>query len=156
MDESERRSVKRSRFDQAEPERKRHSRFDRRSRSPPSRREPDQPSARDRSPIQQHHLDEPKHSPVDPAAAAGTYNSCPSLVLAAHQEIRICCSHVVVRSFSRGRSSHQGTNGGAEEHQQHQQPPGQVTNSSKACRKQWRDVHRRWRLHQGHRNQRPT
>ncbi|KAK4166190.1 hypothetical protein QBC43DRAFT_343151 [Cladorrhinum sp. PSN259] len=48
MDDSERRSAKRSRFDQTEPEPRRPSRFDRRSRSPPARK-PDA-RTRDRSP----------------------------------------------------------------------------------------------------------
>ncbi|KAH8677491.1 hypothetical protein BX600DRAFT_449971 [Xylariales sp. PMI_506] len=70
MDDSERRTTKRSRFDQTEPE-PRRSRFDRRSRSPPARK-PD--SGRDRSP-----LDDIANSPapeskrasnVDAAAAA--------------------------------------------------------------------------------------
>ncbi|KAH7321135.1 hypothetical protein B0I35DRAFT_428660 [Stachybotrys elegans] len=47
MEESERRTVKRSRFDQTEPEPRKASRFDRRSRSPPNRRT----EARDRSPL---------------------------------------------------------------------------------------------------------
>jgi hypothetical protein len=67
MDESERRSVKRSRFDQTEPEPKRTSRFDRRSRSPPSRRSE---SGRDRSPVTKDAPPETKKSPTDAAAAA--------------------------------------------------------------------------------------
>ena len=72
MDDTERRTAKRSRFDQTEPEPKRSSRFDRRSRSPPARK---QESRRSRSP-----LDRASDSPVpdsakkggaDPAAAAG-------------------------------------------------------------------------------------
>ncbi|KAE9377754.1 hypothetical protein N431DRAFT_434901 [Stipitochalara longipes BDJ] len=47
MDDTERRAVKRSRFDQKEPEPKRTSRFDRRSRSPPAVKEP----RRSRSPL---------------------------------------------------------------------------------------------------------
>ncbi|KAK2939083.1 hypothetical protein FoTM2_002301 [Fusarium oxysporum f. sp. vasinfectum] len=67
MDETERRTVKRSRFDQTEPEPKRTSRFDRRSRSPPSRRsEP----GRDRSPIAKDATPEARKSPTDAAAAA--------------------------------------------------------------------------------------
>ncbi|KAF7549310.1 hypothetical protein G7Z17_g6462 [Cylindrodendrum hubeiense] len=67
MDDSERRTVKRSRFDQTEPEPKRVSRFDRRSRSPPARRsEP----GRDRSPLAQDGPPEPRKSPADAAAAA--------------------------------------------------------------------------------------
>ncbi|KAA8631352.1 hypothetical protein SMACR_12073 [Sordaria macrospora] len=72
MDDAERRSAKRSRFDQTEPESKRVSRFDRRSRSPPVRK-PDSGRDRDRSP-----LSKPRDSTtpdstkptVDPAAAA--------------------------------------------------------------------------------------
>lgn len=66
MDESERRTAKRSRFDQTEPEPKRASRFDRRSRSPPSRRS----EPRDRSPLKKEGEDGPK---PDAAAAAGTH-----------------------------------------------------------------------------------
>ncbi|KAF4444647.1 hypothetical protein F53441_11082, partial [Fusarium austroafricanum] len=67
MDETDRRTVKRSRFDQTEPEPKRATRFDRRSRSPPSRRsEP----GRDRSPIAKDVTPEAKKSSTDAAAAA--------------------------------------------------------------------------------------
>jgi len=77
MDDTERRSAKRSRFDQTEPEPKaRSSRFDRRSRSPPSRK-PDS-SRRSRSPIGDHDKsadsssgDAPKKANPDAAAAAG-------------------------------------------------------------------------------------
>ncbi|KAK2600159.1 hypothetical protein QQS21_005104 [Conoideocrella luteorostrata] len=65
MDDSERRTAKRSRFDQTEPEPKRASRFDRRSRSPPTRRS----EGRDRSPLAEE-VAEAKNSPVDAAAAA--------------------------------------------------------------------------------------
>ncbi|KZZ98438.1 KH domain protein [Moelleriella libera RCEF 2490] len=65
MDDSERRTVKRSRFDQTEPEPKRASRFDRRSRSPPARRS----EGRDRSPLAEETA-AAKKSPVDAAAAA--------------------------------------------------------------------------------------
>ncbi|KAL2257637.1 hypothetical protein VTK26DRAFT_9369 [Humicola hyalothermophila] len=71
MDDSERRSAKRSRFDQTEPE-VRRSRFDRRSRSPPARK-PDSNRDRDRSPISRSRDSAPSDSkspPVDPAAAA--------------------------------------------------------------------------------------
>lgn len=70
MDDTERRTAKRSRFDQTEPE-PRRSRFDRRSRSPVARK-PD--SARDRSPLNRgtdSATPETKKSPVDAAAAAG-------------------------------------------------------------------------------------
>ncbi|KAI0874963.1 hypothetical protein GGS24DRAFT_457481 [Hypoxylon argillaceum] len=69
MDDTERRTAKRSRFDQTEPE-PRRSRFDRRSRSPVARK-PD--SARDRSPLNRgtdSATPETKKSPVDAAAAA--------------------------------------------------------------------------------------
>ncbi|GAP83721.2 putative kh domain-containing protein [Rosellinia necatrix] len=69
MEDSERRTAKRSRFDQTEPE-PRRSRFDRRSRSPVARK-PD--SARDRSPLGRgadNAAPETKKSPVDAAAAA--------------------------------------------------------------------------------------
>ncbi|KAI1139669.1 hypothetical protein F5Y05DRAFT_379712 [Hypoxylon sp. FL0543] len=69
MDDTERRTAKRSRFDQTEPE-PRRSRFDRRSRSPPAKR---QEHDRDRSPLSkdgENHAPESKKSPVDPAAAA--------------------------------------------------------------------------------------
>lgn len=70
MDDAERRTAKRSRFDQTEPE-PRRSRFDRRSRSPTARK-PD--SARDRSPLPRGMDSAPsetKKTPVDAAAAAG-------------------------------------------------------------------------------------
>jgi hypothetical protein len=72
MDDTERRTAKRSRFDQKEPEPKRSSRFDRRSRSPPATKpEP----RRSRSPIGRG-SDSPateaaKKDGLDPAAAAG-------------------------------------------------------------------------------------
>jgi len=74
MDDSERRSAKRSRFDQTEAEPPRRSRFDRRSRSPPARK-PDA-RTRDRSPDYTPRDRTPTaptgpKSPVDPAAAAG-------------------------------------------------------------------------------------
>lgn len=72
MDDTERRTVKRSRFDQTEPEPRKASRFDRRSRSPPSRRSE---SGRDRSPIAKDETPEMKKSPTDAAAAAGM-SSC--------------------------------------------------------------------------------
>ncbi|VUC22074.1 unnamed protein product [Clonostachys rosea] len=65
MDEPERPPVKRSRFDQTEPEPKK-SRFDRRSRSPPSRRA----EGRDRSPLSRDGGSEPKKPAGDAAAAA--------------------------------------------------------------------------------------
>ncbi|KAK4238911.1 putative kh domain-protein [Achaetomium macrosporum] len=70
MDDAERRSAKRSRFDQTEPE-PRRSRFDRRSRSPPARK-PESQHDRERSPLSRPR-DTPsmsKSPPVDPAAAA--------------------------------------------------------------------------------------
>ncbi|KHO02013.1 KH domain protein [Metarhizium album ARSEF 1941] len=66
MEDLERRTAKRSRFDQTEPEPKRASRFDRRSRSPPTRRS----EGRDRSPLSQDSPSDKKGSPVDAAAAA--------------------------------------------------------------------------------------
>ncbi|KAK4154132.1 putative kh domain-protein [Chaetomidium leptoderma] len=69
MDDAERRSAKRSRFDQTEPE-PRRSRFDRRSRSPPARK-PDAGRDRERSPLARSR-DTPadsKSPPVDAAAA---------------------------------------------------------------------------------------
>ncbi|KAK4101354.1 hypothetical protein N658DRAFT_425507 [Parathielavia hyrcaniae] len=70
MDDAERRSAKRSRFDQTEPE-PRRSRFDRRSRSPPARK-PEPGRDRERSPLSRSR-DTPsgsKSPSVDPAAAA--------------------------------------------------------------------------------------
>ncbi|ROV95080.1 hypothetical protein VSDG_05816 [Cytospora chrysosperma] len=69
MDDTERRTAKRSRFDQKEPEPRRTSRFDRRSRSPSARKED---SIRDRSPLSKERdvVASPAKSPVDPAAAA--------------------------------------------------------------------------------------
>ncbi|KAH6656348.1 hypothetical protein BKA67DRAFT_654693 [Truncatella angustata] len=70
MGDSEQRTVKRSRFDQTEPDPPRRSRFDRRSRSPPARKSD---SGRDRSPLKSEGdgAPEPKRaSAVDAAAAA--------------------------------------------------------------------------------------
>ncbi|MCJ1299083.1 hypothetical protein MMC08_001874 [Hypocenomyce scalaris] len=72
MADEERRSSKRSRFDQIEPEAKRSSRFDRRSRSPTSR---NSETWRSRSPIAREQAlspasDEKKKTALDPAAAA--------------------------------------------------------------------------------------
>lgn len=72
MADEERRSSKRSRFDQTEPEVKRSSRFDRRSRSPTSRASETQ---RSRSPLVPKTPFRPgaegSKTPSDPAAAAG-------------------------------------------------------------------------------------
>ncbi|KAG4437634.1 hypothetical protein IFR05_006895 [Cadophora sp. M221] len=70
MDDTERRTAKRSRFDQKEPEHKRPSRFDRRSRSPPAVK-PE--SRRSRSPHPRASgspAPESKKTSADPAAAA--------------------------------------------------------------------------------------
>lgn len=72
MDDTERRTAKRSRFDQKEPEPKRTSRFDRRSRSPPARKVE---SRRSRSPLARRTSRSPapdsaKKNGADPAAAA--------------------------------------------------------------------------------------
>ncbi|KAK0514201.1 hypothetical protein JMJ35_002818 [Cladonia borealis] len=71
MADDEKRSAKRSRFDQTEPEPKRSSRFDRRSRSPSSR---SADVRRSRSPLGQRTPFSPgsegKSTPLDPAAAA--------------------------------------------------------------------------------------
>lgn len=77
MDDTERRTAKRSRFDQKEPEPKRTSRFDRRSRSPPARKFE---SRRSRSPIRRRSSRSParesiKKDDVDPAAAAGIHTT---------------------------------------------------------------------------------
>jgi hypothetical protein len=74
MDDSDRRHAKRSRFDQTEPEPRRPSRFDRRSRSPPPRK---LDSGRDRSPLSKGRdsATPDAKSPIDPAAAAGTFRS---------------------------------------------------------------------------------
>lgn len=75
--------VKRSRFDQAEPE-PRRSRFDRRSRSPSNKQSE---SARTRSPLSRPLSRSPsadapeKPSAVDPAAAAGALHSGPYTVI---------------------------------------------------------------------------
>ena len=73
MADEERRTAKRSRFDQTEPEVKRSSRFDRRSRSPTSKISE---SRRSRSPIARERVlspgtEENKKAALDPAAAAG-------------------------------------------------------------------------------------
>lgn len=73
MDDTERRTAKRSRFDQKEPEHKRPSRFDRRSRSPPAVKTE---SRRSRSPLERASGSpavESKSGAADPAAAAGKY-----------------------------------------------------------------------------------
>lgn len=90
MDDTERRTAKRSRFDQTEPEPKRASRFDRRSRSPPARKsEP----RRSRSPIARDTAspasEATKKVALDPAAAAGklahmTYHRIIQLTLLRH------------------------------------------------------------------------
>ncbi|TGO57667.1 hypothetical protein BCON_0063g00240 [Botryotinia convoluta] len=72
MDDTERRTAKRSRFDQKEPEPKRTSRFDRRSRSPPARKAE---ARRSRSPLGRRSSRSPapesaKKGGADPAAAA--------------------------------------------------------------------------------------
>ncbi|MCJ1452671.1 hypothetical protein MMC28_003014 [Mycoblastus sanguinarius] len=71
MADDDRRSSKRSRFDQTEPEVKRSSRFDRRSRSPPSKK---LETARSRSPLALKSPlspgSEDRKTPLDPAAAA--------------------------------------------------------------------------------------
>ncbi len=72
MDDTERRTAKRSRFDQKEPEPKRASRFDRRSRSPPAVKAE---RRRSRSPLPRG-SDSPlpesaKRDPAEAAAAAG-------------------------------------------------------------------------------------
>ncbi|KAI1649600.1 KH domain protein [Daldinia loculata] len=72
MDDTERRTAKRSRFDQTEPE-PRRSRFDRRSRSPPAKRSDHGRDGRERSPLGkdgENNSHDSKKSPVDPAAAA--------------------------------------------------------------------------------------
>ncbi|KAM4059951.1 putative kh domain-containing protein [Hirsutella rhossiliensis] len=66
MADADRLAGKRSRFDQTEPEPKRASRFDRRSRSPPARRF----DARERSPLSRDPPSESTKSPIDAAAAA--------------------------------------------------------------------------------------
>lgn len=71
MADDERRTSKRSRFDQTEPEVKRSSRFDRRSRSPTDRQTE---SRRSRSPVvskSSFSPSEEKKGAADPAAAAG-------------------------------------------------------------------------------------
>ena len=106
MADDERRTSKRSRFDQTEPEPKRASRFDRRSRSPTSR----QPETRrSRSPIAASNTLSPSaeglKSPADPAAAAGM-----SFDALDHPRITLT-------SFrSRRRSSYQCPNSSKERH----------------------------------------
>jgi len=72
MDDTERRTAKRSRFDQKEPpESKRASRFDRRSRSPPASKGDLPTRTRSRSPVSRGSDGLPaKKNGVDPAAAA--------------------------------------------------------------------------------------
>lgn len=73
MADEERRTAKRSRFDQTEPEVKRSSRFDRRSRSPTRR---SSETRRSRSPVARERVlspgtEEKKKAALDPAEAAG-------------------------------------------------------------------------------------
>ncbi len=72
MADEERRNAKRSRFDQTEPDVKRSSRFDRRSRSPSARKSE---LRRSRSPLSKEPLslapEDKKKAAIDPAAAAG-------------------------------------------------------------------------------------
>ena len=77
MADDERRSSKRSRFDQTEPEVKRTSRFDRRSRSPSNR---NADLKRSRSPLTKDKAlsprgEEKKSTGLDPAAAAGEFRA---------------------------------------------------------------------------------
>lgn len=67
MADADRPAGKRSRFDQTEPEPRKSSRFDRRSRSPPTRRF----EARERSPLSKDTASQSNKSPIDAAAAAG-------------------------------------------------------------------------------------
>lgn len=71
--------VKRSRFDQTEPEPRKTSRFDRRSRSPSSRQTE---SKRSRSPLghdpRSPASSDKRSASLDPAAAAGKYSPFPS------------------------------------------------------------------------------
>ncbi|KAF4512371.1 hypothetical protein G6O67_001521 [Ophiocordyceps sinensis] len=66
MADADRPAGKRSRFDQTEPEPRKSSRFDRRSRSPPTRRF----EARERSPLSKDTASQSNKSPIDAAAAA--------------------------------------------------------------------------------------
>lgn len=70
MDETDKPTVKRSRFDQTEPEPKK-SRFDRRSRSPANRRPVS--SSRDRSPLPQEDGDEARKSATAAAGMSSPY-----------------------------------------------------------------------------------
>ncbi|CAP70582.1 uncharacterized protein PODANS_3_6460 [Podospora anserina S mat+] len=101
------RSTKRSRFDQTEPEPRRPSRFDRRSRSPPGRK-PDSDRERERSPLSRPR-DAPTgpKSPVDPAAAAAAAAAKINAQLQARKGIQ----HVdvpPVRSASSGKEGSAG------------------------------------------------
>ncbi|KXX81219.1 hypothetical protein MMYC01_201402 [Madurella mycetomatis] len=108
MDDAERRSTKRSRFDQTEPEPRRASRFDRRSRSPPPRKL-DAGRERERSPISRSRDSAPagSKSPVDPAAAAAAAAARINAQLQARKGIQ----HVDVPPVR--SSSTPGSNGGS-------------------------------------------
>lgn len=107
MDDTERRTAKRSRFDQTEPE-PRRSRFDRRSRSPAARKSD---STRDRSPLNRgadSATPETKKNPVDAAAAAGWSNPYHMSLIA---RARVLTSH-----HSRRRRQDQRTTAGKKRH----------------------------------------
>lgn len=164
MDDSERRTAKRSRFDQTEPE-PRRSRFDRRSRSPPTKRSSE--PGRDRSPLGRegdNGVAEPKKASVDPAAAAGMYTysrTCPFL------KIPILSPLLIISMFSCRRRQDQCSNPGEERCPTCRCTANQVCifclTQPERCEltwrtcfreHQWRDVHCRRRLYQGHRSKR--
>ncbi|KAG6138499.1 hypothetical protein E4U12_008173 [Claviceps purpurea] len=101
MDDSESRTTKRSRFDQTEPEPKRPSRFDRRSRSPPTRRS----ETRERSPLAAGDEVEAKKSPVDAAAAAAAAAARINAAMQARKGIQHSDSQPMKSSASPGGSS---------------------------------------------------
>ncbi|PFH61435.1 hypothetical protein XA68_17421 [Ophiocordyceps unilateralis] len=98
MADDDRYNGKRSRFDQTEPDSRRSSRFDRRSRSPPTRRA----EARDRSPLARDGASESRKSPIDAAAAAAAAAARINAQLQARKGIQ----HVDVPPINRPDQSH--------------------------------------------------
>ncbi|KAI6089006.1 hypothetical protein F4821DRAFT_232729 [Hypoxylon rubiginosum] len=110
MDDTERRTAKRSRFDQTEPDpQPRRSRFDRRSRSPPARKSD---HGRDRSPLGrdgESSTPDLKKSPVDPAAAAAAAAAKINAQIQAKKGIQ----HVDVPPIKSASSASPGPNSGS-------------------------------------------
>ncbi|RDW91481.1 hypothetical protein BP5796_02646 [Coleophoma crateriformis] len=117
MDDTERRTAKRSRFDQKEPEPKRASRFDRRSRSPPAHK-PEY--RRSRSPVAQgSRSPAPESVPksaLDPAAAAAAAAAKINAQLQAKkgiQHVDVPPIRATSENYTPGKSASPGASGAA-------------------------------------------